>query len=75
MESISPEGKKLIYDVQKIIKTARVLVQDKNANELFQDFMYRIRGTDCLELEGAVPVEINQEDNGVLMSEPLFCSH
>ena len=37
---LSPEGRRLTQDVRDVIETARVMVQRKNADELFQNFMW-----------------------------------
>ncbi|KZO93654.1 hypothetical protein CALVIDRAFT_539829 [Calocera viscosa TUFC12733] len=37
---LSAEGRKLIADTRDIIETARLLVKEKNADELFQNFVY-----------------------------------
>ena len=47
---LSPEGRKLIQDCRDIIDTARLIVQEKNADELFQNFMWR---TDSVDLTNA----------------------
>lgn len=43
---LSPEGKKLIADTRDIIETARLMVKEKNADELFQNFVWHTRDTD-----------------------------
>lgn len=43
---LSPEGRKLIGDCRDIIETARLIVQEKNADELFQDFMWNTNSVD-----------------------------
>ena len=42
---LSPEGKKLIADTRDIIETARLIVKEKNADELFQNFIWHTRDT------------------------------
>jgi hypothetical protein len=37
---LSKEGRHLIDDVRRIIATAKEIVAEKNADELFQNFMY-----------------------------------
>lgn len=83
MKAISPEGKKLIQDTREIINTARLLVQEKNADELFQQFVWHTRSvdTDGLksgDLNEAIPVEASKAkgdaDNGVSIPEFSFCS-
>ena len=43
---LSPEGRRLTQDVRDVIETARVMVQRKNADELFQNFMWSTRQVD-----------------------------
>lgn len=42
---LSPEGRKLISDTRDIIETARLMVKEKNADELFQNFIWHTRDT------------------------------
>lgn len=37
---LSADGQKLIQDGRDIVETARLMVQDKNADEIFQNFMW-----------------------------------
>jgi len=46
MNSLSPEGKKLIQDARDIIETARHIVNEKNHDEVFQNFIFHTQGTD-----------------------------
>ena len=43
---LSPEGHKLIDDWRDIVDTLRLLVREKNADELFQNFIWHTRDTD-----------------------------
>ncbi|RDX46088.1 hypothetical protein OH76DRAFT_1407219 [Lentinus brumalis] len=43
---LSPDGKRLIEDTRDIIETARLMVQQKNADELFQNFIWHTRDID-----------------------------
>lgn len=43
---LSPEGRKLISDTRDIIETARLIVKEKNRDELFQNFVWHTRDTD-----------------------------
>ncbi|KAF8148712.1 hypothetical protein B0H34DRAFT_668275 [Crassisporium funariophilum] len=59
---LSPEGKKLVQDTRDIIGTARLMVQEKNADELFQNFVWHTSGVDKGtlkpgQLNEAVPVD------------------
>lgn len=47
---LSPEGRKLIHDCRDIIETARLIVREKNGDELFQNFMWR---TDSVDVNNA----------------------
>ncbi|KAL0961531.1 hypothetical protein HGRIS_006470 [Hohenbuehelia grisea] len=46
LDALSSDGRKLISDTRDIIETARVMVQEKNADELFQKFIWHTRDTD-----------------------------
>jgi hypothetical protein len=39
IDKLSPEGHKLIQDARDIVETARLMVQEKNADGLFQNFV------------------------------------
>ncbi|KAI0707522.1 hypothetical protein C8T65DRAFT_216076 [Cerioporus squamosus] len=43
---LSHDGKRLIDDTRDIIETARLIVQQKNADELFQNFIWHTRDVD-----------------------------
>ncbi|KAI9510806.1 hypothetical protein F5148DRAFT_1176664 [Russula earlei] len=45
-EQLSPGGRKLIQDCRDIIETARLIVQEKNADELLQNFMWNTNSVD-----------------------------
>ncbi|KAH9952567.1 hypothetical protein BGW80DRAFT_1420325 [Lactifluus volemus] len=45
-DQLSPEGRKLIQDCRDIIETARLIIQEKNADELFQGFMWNTNSVD-----------------------------
>ncbi|KAG2357603.1 hypothetical protein BDR07DRAFT_1473435 [Suillus spraguei] len=40
---LSPDGQKLVQDAREIIETARLIVTEKNADELFQSFIWNTR--------------------------------
>ena len=43
---LSSEGKKLVQDTKDIIGTARLMVQEKNADQLLQNFIWHTRTVD-----------------------------
>ncbi|OJT01692.1 hypothetical protein TRAPUB_7748 [Trametes pubescens] len=43
IKDLSPDGQRLIQDTRDIIETAREIVQQKNADELFQNFVWHTR--------------------------------
>ena len=45
-EQLSSDGRKLIQDVRDIIETARIIVKEKNSDELFQNFIWHTRDID-----------------------------
>lgn len=47
LDKLSSDGKKLVRDTQDIIETARLMVQEKNADELFQNFVWHTRGVEA----------------------------
>ena len=40
---LSPEGRKLVQDTRDIIDTARLIVVEKNKDELFQNFFWHTK--------------------------------
>ncbi|KAF8890527.1 hypothetical protein CPB84DRAFT_1816344 [Gymnopilus junonius] len=46
VKDLSPEGRNLVQDTREIISTARMMVQQKNADELFQNFVWHTRDVD-----------------------------
>ncbi|KAJ2922652.1 hypothetical protein H1R20_g14446, partial [Candolleomyces eurysporus] len=60
VSQLSPEGKKLVQDVREIIETARLMVQDKNADELFQNFVWHTRSVDTDSLKDAAASELGE---------------
>ncbi|KAI0336661.1 hypothetical protein GY45DRAFT_1376920 [Cubamyces sp. BRFM 1775] len=46
VRELSPDGQRLIQDTRDIIDTAREIVQQKNADELFQNFIWHTRDVD-----------------------------
>ena len=51
VHKLSPEGRKLVQDTKDIIGTARLMVQEKNADELLQNFVWHTRTTDSQKLK------------------------
>ncbi|TCD61093.1 hypothetical protein EIP91_009046 [Steccherinum ochraceum] len=45
-DQLSPDGQKLIQDSRDIIETLRLIVQEKNRDELLQNFIWHTRDTD-----------------------------
>jgi len=48
IDELSPERPKLIQDARDIIETAKLIVQEKNADELFQNFVWHTRDVDVI---------------------------
>jgi hypothetical protein len=51
LDKLSPEGRKLVQDCKDIIETARIIVKDKNSDELFQNFIWHTRQVDADKLK------------------------
>ncbi|KAF8528371.1 hypothetical protein BU17DRAFT_73458 [Hysterangium stoloniferum] len=47
VSKLSPSGEQLVNDVRDIIETARLIVKEKNADELLQKFIWHTRGVDA----------------------------
>ena len=80
MRYISPKGKKLIQDIRGIANTARLMIQEKNADELLQSFVWHTQNgnTDTLKLGDAIPVQASEAradvNSGVLITGFFFYS-
>ncbi|TRM64226.1 hypothetical protein BD626DRAFT_429803 [Schizophyllum amplum] len=46
VDRLSPEGKRLVKDSSQILETARVIVKEKNADQVFQEFVWNTRDVD-----------------------------
>jgi hypothetical protein len=46
LNQLSPEGRKLVQDTRDIIETARVMVMEKNSDEVMQNFVWHTRDVD-----------------------------
>ena len=53
VHKLSQDGKTLIQDSRDIIETARRIVKHKNADELFQNFVWHTRDIDTTSTEAA----------------------
>jgi hypothetical protein len=46
INQLSPDGRKLIQDAHNVIEPTRLMVQVKNADESFQNFVWRTKDVD-----------------------------
>ncbi|KAF5332450.1 hypothetical protein D9611_005445 [Ephemerocybe angulata] len=53
-QKLSPEGQKLVKDIREIVKTLGLIVEEKNADELIQKFIWHTQSTDVGGVAGAV---------------------
>lgn len=64
IKALSPDGQKLISDARDIVESARLIVKNKNADELFQNFVYHTSGTDFnkakVDTDAAAPISQDQ---------------
>jgi hypothetical protein len=65
---LSPDGQKLIQDTRDIIETARLIVAKKNADELFQNFVWHTRDVDASQVK-KTPNEILSVDKDKVKDE------
>lgn len=67
VDELSPDGQKLISDSRDIIETARLIVKDKNADELFQNFVWHTSETDFnkakVDTDAAAPITKDDAKN------------
>lgn len=78
-DQLSPEGRKLIQDCRDIIETARLIVQEKNSDELFQNFLWNTNSVDLSNVKkdpNEVLVENSkvQDDRRQGMRSPFMSS-
>lgn len=75
-DQLSPEGRKLIRDAKDIIETARIIVNQKNSDELFQNFIWHTRDveTDRLKRDPKDVLPENQPDTATDKEQglPIF---
>ena len=62
IHKLSPEGRNFVQDAKDIIETARLMVREKNNDELLQNFIWHTRAVDSQKLKtnglnGAIPTE------------------
>lgn len=62
VDALSPDGKRLIQDVRDIVETARKIVQTKNADELFQNFLWHTRDVDVSQAKPSDPSAVTPID-------------
>ena len=77
IHKLSAEGRKLVQDTQDVIGTARLMVQQKNADQLLQNFLWHTSAVDSQKLKSnglnvneALPIESAtlDSDQGNLLS-------
>jgi hypothetical protein len=79
-DQLSPDGRKLIQDARDIIETARLMVQEKNADELFQNFVWHTKDVDVSQAKRdpseVLPVDKSKakDDGQTGMSSYCFLS-
>lgn len=44
--TLSKDGQKLVADIQEILRTLRSMIQEKNGDELIQDWIWQTREVD-----------------------------
>ena len=69
IDKLSPDGHKLIQDAHDIVETVRLMMQEKNADKLFQNFLWHMRDMDVSQvkkdLDEVLPVDKSKaKDDG-----------
>ena len=67
VHKLSPEGRNFVQDAKDILETARLMVRQKNADELLQNFIWHTRAVDSQKLKtnglnDALPTENLKSD-------------
>ena len=67
VQKLSPEGRNFVQDTKDILETARLMVHQKNADQLLQNFIWHTRALDSQKLKTngsneALPVESLKSD-------------
>ncbi|WWC71598.1 uncharacterized protein I206_105556 [Kwoniella pini CBS 10737] len=62
VQQLSPEGRELIEDFRDIIETARAIVAEKNADELFQNAVWASYSGDATRAKQSGVVPVSKED-------------
>ena len=68
IHKLSPEGRNFVQDAKDIIETARLMVHQKNADELLQNFIWHTRAVDSQKLKtnglnDAIPTDSLKSDS------------
>lgn len=76
LKKLSPEGRVLIDDFRDIIETARMMVVEKNADELFQNAVYSSYSGDPsrAKQQGVAPISKEDAKKDVDQGEPCWFS-
>ena len=80
-DQLSPDGRKLVQDLKDIIETARVIVSEKNSDELFQNFIWHTRDVDPDRLKrdpkdvlpDNQPDTASDKEQGASFSSNVYC--
>jgi hypothetical protein len=75
---LSPEGQQLIQDARDIIETARLMVAEKNADELFQNFVCHTRAAEWdnakKDPNELLPVDKQKANDDAKLGLLIYCS-
>jgi hypothetical protein len=76
VDKLSPEGRVLIDDTRDILETLRMIVQEKNADELFQNAVWASYAGDPSRArqDGVAPVSKEDAKKDVDQGEPAVAS-
>jgi hypothetical protein len=73
LNQLSPEGRVLIDDTRDILETLRMMVKEKNADELFQNALYTSFAGDGsrAKQDGVVPISKSEAQKDADQGESL----
>lgn len=59
--TLSKDGQKLVADIQEILRTLRSMIQEKNGDELIQDWIWQTREVDVSDVSPGNVKSVDKE--------------
>jgi len=72
---LSSEGRRLVQDLRFIIETAKLMVREKNSDELIQKFLWDTRGLDQGKVDRGTDSSLTKEQQRLKSDAPQAAEH